>query len=142
VINSSEPSWPSDSGLGIGTLWPGIQIRHLAALLALAQEGSFGRAAERLGYTQSALSQQIAALERSVGQQLVEPLIGQRRWTGSGGMTDVAVSDRGRLAEGRILRGPCIAQEPSATVCPKLGWTSVTNTVGTAIATPARGGGG
>jgi DNA-binding transcriptional LysR family regulator len=65
-------SWRDDSGLGIGSLWPGIQIRHLAALTALAQEGSFGRAAERLGYTQSAISQQIAAFERSVGQRLVE----------------------------------------------------------------------
>jgi DNA-binding transcriptional LysR family regulator len=72
VSRPPEPSWPDESGLGIGSLWPGLQIRHLAALTALAQEGSFGRAAERLGYTQSAISQQIAALERSVGQQLVE----------------------------------------------------------------------
>jgi DNA-binding transcriptional LysR family regulator len=72
VSRPPEPSWTPDSGLSIGNLWPGIQIRHLAALMALAQEGSFGHAAERLGYTQSAISQQIAALERAVGQQLVE----------------------------------------------------------------------
>jgi DNA-binding transcriptional LysR family regulator len=72
VNEPSEPTWPCDSGLGLGSLWPGIQIRHLSALMALAQEGSFGRAADRLGYTQSAISQQIAALERAVGQRLVE----------------------------------------------------------------------
>jgi DNA-binding transcriptional LysR family regulator len=50
----------------------GVELRHFLALQAISAHGSFGRAAKALGYTQSAISQQIAALERSVGEKLVE----------------------------------------------------------------------
>jgi DNA-binding transcriptional LysR family regulator len=47
--------------------WPGLELRHLVALVTIAEAGTISRAAELLGYTQSAVSQQVAALERAVG---------------------------------------------------------------------------
>lgn len=49
-----------------------VEIRHLHALQAVAREGTFARAADRLGYTQSAVSQQIAAFERLLGEPLFD----------------------------------------------------------------------
>jgi DNA-binding transcriptional LysR family regulator len=47
-----------------------LDLRQLAALLAVAETGTFSAAAQRLGYSQSAVSQQIAGLERTVGAAL------------------------------------------------------------------------
>jgi DNA-binding transcriptional LysR family regulator len=60
-------------------VWRGLELRHLIALHAVTETGTFGRAAQQLGYTQSAMSQQIATLESLVGQRLVERQRGQPR---------------------------------------------------------------
>jgi DNA-binding transcriptional LysR family regulator len=54
------------------SVWPGLELRHLLALVAVADTGSFSGAAEKLHYTQSAVSQQIANLERIVNMRLFE----------------------------------------------------------------------
>ena len=58
--------------------WLGVEVRHLAALEAVITARSFAGAARRLGYTQSAISLQIAALERIAGTRLVERPSGRR----------------------------------------------------------------
>jgi molybdate transport repressor ModE-like protein len=79
--------------------WLGIELRHLAALQAIAETGSFGGAAASLGYTHSAVSQQIATLERIVDTRLVERPGGPRR---------VYLTEAGRLllrhADGIVAR--------------------------------------
>src|SRR5438045_9256768 len=68
--------------------WLGVELRHFLALEAVARERSFAKAAVSLGYTQSAISQQIATLERQVGQKLLER---------PGGPKPVSLTEAGRL---------------------------------------------
>src|SRR5919199_5629729 len=49
-----------------------LDVRRMRVLREVAARGSFSAAAEALAYTQSAVSQQIAALEREAGAKLVE----------------------------------------------------------------------
>jgi DNA-binding transcriptional LysR family regulator len=69
--------------------WLRVELRHLFALEAVAEEGSFSAAGDRLGYVQSAVSHQIASLESIVGKRLFERTRGTK---------PVALT-----AEGRIL---------------------------------------
>jgi molybdate transport repressor ModE-like protein len=59
--------------------WGALEVRHLRAFEAVVHEGSFSGAARELGYTQSAVSQQIGALERIVGASVLRRPPGGRR---------------------------------------------------------------
>jgi DNA-binding transcriptional LysR family regulator len=69
--------------------WSGVELRHLVTLRTVADERSLAGAARRLGYSQPAVSQQLAALERIVGARLVERRPGAR---------EIELTAEGRLA--------------------------------------------
>jgi DNA-binding transcriptional LysR family regulator len=66
-----------------------VGIQALRALVAVADAGSFRGAAAELGYTQSAVSHQIAVLERSLGARLL---------TRPGGRAPTALTTAGETA--------------------------------------------
>src|SRR5262245_16151354 len=47
-----------------------LELRHIQVFAEVARVGTFSEAARNLGYTQPAVSQQMKALERSVGAPL------------------------------------------------------------------------
>ena len=51
-----------------------LDVRRMRVLREVAVRGSFSAAAEALSFTQSAISQQIAALEREAGDEVVAAL--------------------------------------------------------------------
>jgi len=51
---------------------PRYEVRHLEALRAVAEEGTFRAAADVLGYSQAAISQQIAGLEALIGSPVFD----------------------------------------------------------------------
>jgi len=56
----------------------GLELRHLVAFDAVARNRSFSAAAEELGYSQSAVSQQIADLERIARSRVFDRFPGPR----------------------------------------------------------------
>jgi molybdate transport repressor ModE-like protein len=61
-----------------GLRWTGVELRHLLTLRTVVEQGSFAAAARELGYSQPAVSQQIATLERLTGSPLLKRRAGAR----------------------------------------------------------------
>lgn len=61
-----------------------MELRHLAAFVAVAEERNFSRAAARLNMTQSPLSRQVRLLERDLGVVLFERTTRTVELTGAG----------------------------------------------------------
>jgi molybdate transport repressor ModE-like protein len=61
-----------------------LDVRRMRVLREVAAQGSFSAAAEALNFTQSAISQHVAALEREAGTQLIERRRGGARLTDAG----------------------------------------------------------
>ena len=59
--------------------WAALEIRLVSAFVAVVEKGSFAAAARELGYTQSGVSQQVAALERIADCKLLIRHAGGRR---------------------------------------------------------------
>jgi DNA-binding transcriptional LysR family regulator len=96
-----------------GHPWAGVEVRYLVALDTIGQEGSFFGAAQRLGYAQSSVSQQIANLERTVGTRLVERSRGQ-------GPASLTIAGRRLAAHGGDIVARLIAARTDlATIAPE-----------------------
>src|SRR5204863_2635567 len=63
----------------------GMELRQLRVLQAVGETGSFSAAADRLDYTQPAVSKIVATLERQLGTTLVDRGIRPLRLTEAGG---------------------------------------------------------
>jgi DNA-binding transcriptional LysR family regulator len=82
-----------------------MELRHLKAFVEVARQGSYVRAANSLGIAQSALSRQVAALEREVGGRLLH--------RNGRGVTLTEIGER-LLPQGRALIADATAFEQAA----------------------------
>ncbi|MDX3538239.1 transcriptional regulator CynR [Streptomyces sp. MB09-01] len=91
-----------------------LELRHLRYLIAVAEHGSFTRAAEELRISQPTLSQQVKQLERAVGAQLLDRTGRAVRLTDAGAtyvhharaaLRDLAAAERAVMDLADLSRG-------------------------------------
>ena len=81
------------------TRWHGLELRHLRALVAIADTSSFSEAAALLGYVQSTVSYNITSLEGAVGTSLVRRRRGSAETALTAAGEELAAHARRILAE-------------------------------------------
>jgi DNA-binding transcriptional LysR family regulator len=81
------------------TRWHGLELRHLRALVAIADTASFSQAATLLGYVQSTVSYNVTALESAVGTTLVRRRRGSSETSLTAAGEELAAHSRRILAE-------------------------------------------
>jgi DNA-binding transcriptional LysR family regulator len=84
-----------------------LSLRHLQALRAVSEHGSYRRAAQALGYSQAAITQQIGALERILGERVFDRHPGPRPVTLNAVGQEVLAAaaemlDRAELLDARV----------------------------------------
>ena len=98
----------------------GLGLRELQAVLAIAELGSFRAAAAALGFTQSALSHQVSALEAALGQSLFDRPGGRAAVRLTPGARRSAAGPGGPSARSR--RWPPTRSRPPAARASGCGW--------------------
>lgn len=102
-----------------------VELRHLAAFVAVAEEQNFGRAAVRLHMTQSPVSRQIQILERDLGVVLFERTTRTVELTPAG--EALLVPARRVLAEAESARAAVQAGSAAVSGRVRLGFAGATS---------------
>jgi DNA-binding transcriptional LysR family regulator len=97
-------------------MWRAVELREVRVFLALAEQLHFGRAAERLGLTQSRVSQSLRGLELKLGERLVDRTSRRVELTAAGErfLAEVAPAYEGLAAV--LRRASRAADEPRDTL--------------------------
>ncbi|WP_137121921.1 LysR family transcriptional regulator [Segeticoccus rhizosphaerae] len=80
-----------------------LSLRHLAAVVAIEEEGSYRRAAERLGYSAAAITSQVATLEKALGARVFDRRGGPRAAVLTAAGREVLATAREMLAAADLL---------------------------------------
>src|SRR2546430_4985927 len=84
--------------------WQSVELKHLRALRAVAETGTFWAAAEQLNSSLSTVSDHITNLEALLGQRLVERSRGRRT-------VELTEAGRGLLSHAHAIQGRLGAAE-------------------------------